>query len=93
MKTLLLPSLLLALASCVQGPALRMPDGTIATTGARWFSKTTERTASVTLPNGATLTEHVSAEDTTKALSVIGNSQLMGKLTGSADSITKEAAK
>jgi hypothetical protein len=78
--------------SCAQGPALvQRPDGsTIATTGARWFTTTTERTASVTLPNGATLTEHVSGEDATKALKVIGNSQLMSRAMNGAGAITKE---
>lgn len=91
MKTLF--PLLALLASCAQGPALvQRPDGSlIATTGTRWLNKTAQRDAVVTLPNGARLEEHVTAEDSTKALSVIGNSQLMGKLTGSASTISKEA--
>lgn len=56
------------------------PDGsTVASIGTRWLQKSQHRAASITLPNGATMTEVVEGEDATMALKVAGNSQLLNK--------------
>ena len=94
----ILPSvlfLLCLLTSCTQGPTVyTRPDGTlVATTGTRWFNAATDRTLTVTLPNGTILAEHVLAEDNTAVVKAWSNAKLLGTAAAGTKTITNAIKK